>query len=64
MVYVINIVLSVFAIYKAEEIRHPKLLWAEKTFAEVRIEFYHLPQFPNLQEINGRNPMKGIQVLR
>jgi len=64
VVYLINIVLAVFATFKAEERGQPKLLWAAKTFAVGGIALDQLTQLPTLQETNRRKSVKGKRALR
>ena len=63
MVYLINIVLAVFATFKAEERGKPKLIWSGIVLVVGGIAFYQLTKLPTLQEINRKKSVKEKRAL-
>lgn len=63
-VYAINLVLAVFAVFKAGERGQSKALWAVKTFSVGGLAFDQLTQLPTLEQVEKAKSVKGKRALK
>jgi hypothetical protein len=64
VVYVINAVLAVLAVFKAGERGTSPLLWAVKCFSVGGLAFDQLTQLPTLDEIEAKKARKGARAMK
>lgn len=57
--YSINLLLAVYAAYKATERGQPVLLWVAKTFSVGGLALDQLTQLPTLKELETVNPRRS-----
>lgn len=63
-IYAINLVLAVFAVFKAGERGQSPVLWGIKTFSVGGLAFDQLTQLPTTEEVNKRLAKKGKRALK
>jgi len=54
IIYLINIVLTIFALFQANERGQPKVLWALKTFTVGGLAYDQLTQLPTLKQLEKK----------
>lgn len=64
VIYLINTILAVLAVFKASERGQPAWLWAVKTFSVGGLAFDQLTQLPTLAEVEEMNNRKGARAMK
>jgi hypothetical protein len=64
VVYAINTVLSVLAVFRAGERGQPAFLWIAKTFSVGGLAYDQLTQLPTLEEVEKAKERKGKRALK
>ena len=62
--YVINTVLAVLAVFKAQERGQPVPLWVAKTFSVGGLAYDQLTQLPTTEEVERAQSIKGARALK
>ena len=62
--YLINTVLAVLAVFKAQERGQPVPLWVAKTFSVGGLAYDQLNQLPTLEAIEKAKSVKGARAIK
>lgn len=64
MIYLINTILAILAVFKASERGQSPALWAVKTFSVGGLALDQLTQLPTLKQVEEMKNRKGARALK
>lgn len=64
IVYLINTILAILAVFKAQERGQPTGLWAIKTFSVGGLALDQLTQLPTLAQVKEMESRKGARAIK